>query len=129
MMLKGSYIVPFFVIGVYLFTLFNATFTCLSYEVNKEEIAALFCENKDNPELKCNGKCYLMKQLKSAESEKDKAPEVIDTRTSFNYFPSYFGSFSKPVWNKRSSFKTVRKESKLLEGFYSTEEYPPWLSV
>ena len=128
-MLKGSYIVPFLVIGVYLFTLFNATLTCLSYEVNNEEITTLFCENKDNPELKCNGKCYLMKQLKSAESDEENVPEVIDTRTSFNYFPSYFESLSQPVWDKLSSLKIVRKESELLEGFYGTEEYPPWLSV
>lgn len=35
-----------------------------NYTLNKTEIAASFCVNKDNPELKCNGKCHLKKSLK-----------------------------------------------------------------
>ncbi len=33
------------------------------YELNKEYIAQNLCVNKDKPELQCNGKCYLKKQL------------------------------------------------------------------
>lgn len=39
------------------------TCTWIWYEVNTEEITNLFCENTDFPELNCNGKCHLKKQL------------------------------------------------------------------
>lgn len=40
-----------------------------TYEINKENITKLFCENKSKPELSCNGQCHLKKQLKKAEKE------------------------------------------------------------
>ncbi len=37
------------------------------YEYNKQYIAANLCENRDKPQMKCCGKCYLNKQLKKAD--------------------------------------------------------------
>ena len=37
------------------------------YSVNKTYVAEELCQNKARPELKCNGKCYLAKQLRKAE--------------------------------------------------------------
>lgn len=43
----------------------------LDYIVNYDYIAKVLCENKAKPELKCNGKCQLMKELaKASEAEK-----------------------------------------------------------
>lgn len=39
------------------------------YELNKAEITARYCENKNRPELHCNGQCYLAKQLQKADLE------------------------------------------------------------
>ncbi len=41
----------------------------LHYELNKAEITARYCENKNRPELHCNGQCYLAKQLQKADLE------------------------------------------------------------
>lgn len=38
--------------------------------INQDFIAAELCENKDAPELECNGKCYLKKELKKDEERK-----------------------------------------------------------
>lgn len=40
--------------------------------MNQAELTAKYCVNKAKPMLKCNGKCYLAKQLKIQE-EQDKA--------------------------------------------------------
>ena len=40
--------------------------------MNQAELTAKYCINKAKPMLKCNGKCYLAKQLKKQE-EQDKA--------------------------------------------------------
>jgi hypothetical protein len=37
------------------------------YNVNKQAITEKLCVNKAKPELHCDGKCYLGKQLKKAE--------------------------------------------------------------
>ncbi|WP_317174601.1 hypothetical protein [Flavobacterium sp. J49] len=45
------------------------------YIVNYDYIAKVLCENKNKPEMKCNGKCQLMKELaKASEQEKPIAP-------------------------------------------------------
>lgn len=61
-----------------MFTLLTANFTQLfvyaGFELNQKYIAATLCENKDKPQLHCEGKCYLSKKLKQAE-EKEKRGE------------------------------------------------------
>lgn len=41
------------------------------YQLNKEYVANNLCENRNKPQLKCNGKCYLKKQLKKADVNSD----------------------------------------------------------
>lgn len=42
------------------------------YQANKEYIARVLCENRDKPQLHCDGKCYLAKRLKAAQDRQDK---------------------------------------------------------
>ena len=43
----------------------------VDYVINYDYIVKVLCENKAKPELKCNGKCNLMKELaKASEDEK-----------------------------------------------------------
>lgn len=46
------------------------------YAVNQSYVAEELCENQDQPEMQCNGKCYLMKQLSKAESGKEDSEEA-----------------------------------------------------
>lgn len=46
-------------------------YTC--YELNKAYIAKNLCENRNKPQMKCNGKCHLAKELKS-EEKREQAP-------------------------------------------------------
>lgn len=47
---------------------FVRTFWALDYQWRRA-VYMKKCENKDRPELKCDGKCYLNKQMSSAKSE------------------------------------------------------------
>lgn len=50
-----------------------------NYAVHYQRYAQELCENRDQPELKCNGKCQLMKELKAvspSESNEPEAPKV-----------------------------------------------------
>lgn len=44
------------------------------FYLDRKEITALYCVNKDKPELQCDGKCELGKRLSEAKNqEKDQA--------------------------------------------------------
>lgn len=51
----------------------------LDYIVNYDYIANVLCVNKAKPQLKCNGKCHLMKELaKQSENEKPLSTDKKD---------------------------------------------------
>lgn len=53
------------------FLLAKPVMPVLEYVVNYDYIATELCENKARPEMHCNGKCHLMKELaKASENEK-----------------------------------------------------------
>jgi hypothetical protein len=46
-----------------------------NYLVQYKYYVEVLCENKNKPELKCNGKCHLAKELKTVEEDPEK-PEL-----------------------------------------------------
>ncbi|MFT7421751.1 MAG: hypothetical protein ACI9DJ_002956 [Algoriphagus sp.] len=46
------------------------------YELRKDFIIQNFCINKDRPELNCEGKCYLAKQLMAAKQQDENESEA-----------------------------------------------------
>jgi len=69
---------PFFFVGQVIY-----------YQLNIDYIIETYCINTDKPELKCNGKCHLSKQLKLTANEKSK--DNSNTNTIFEaFYPLYF---------------------------------------
>lgn len=56
------------------------------YELNKNYITNVLCENKASPQLKCEGKCYLKKKIKQAEKSEQKSGQG----TSKQFFSDVF---------------------------------------
>ncbi|MCO6501215.1 MAG: hypothetical protein J5I47_12680 [Vicingus serpentipes] len=50
------------------------SFVTIDYFINQAEITELFCINKEKPQLQCNGKCHLAKQLVKVDTEKEELP-------------------------------------------------------
>lgn len=49
---------------------FSGTVIFISwFKLNQDNITEWFCINKERPELKCEGKCFMLKQVKEAEKE------------------------------------------------------------
>ena len=57
----------FFLLFLFLSKLGYSLIWQVHYELNKADIIARYCENKDRPELHCDGQCYLAKQLQKAD--------------------------------------------------------------
>ncbi len=54
--------------------LFKPLWPVVDYVSNYEYIVNVLCENRDKPELKCNGKCYLTKQLAKEAQDTENTP-------------------------------------------------------
>lgn len=52
-----------------------SVFWQVNFHFNQKEIVRMECENKNRPELHCNGKCYLAKQLQKADNLLDERRE------------------------------------------------------
>lgn len=64
-----------------LFNTFYVALTYAYYYIDKDDFIALFCENIDKPELKCDGKCHLK--------------EVVEEQTNTEQIPTKEFVFKK----------------------------------
>ena len=65
---------------VFMTQLFSASFIVLNYVVNQDYIIENFCVNKAEPELKCDGKCHLKKQIdEDTENHSENPQERTET--------------------------------------------------
>ena len=78
-----------------------------NYLFNQKQITQRFCENKNKPQLQCNGKCHLIKQMREQnKKEHETAYFLKDLRevfcnTAFNLSPvvPVIDSFNETAFN------------------------------
>ena len=81
------------IVYIWLITIILPTFsqwgTVAYYQINKEYITKVLCENRDKPQLHCDGHCFLAKKLKAQEEKLDqqtsKQVQSIPTLELFAY--------------------------------------------
>ena len=78
--------ISLFLLFMYLLAWMVPYMPFIEYELNKKYIAEVLCVNKDKPEMHCNGKCHLKKQLKKAngateQQEQPQAPPPLKLDT------------------------------------------------
>lgn len=84
-----------FVLFFLLLIVFNSTkasFTYAYFELDPVGFIENLCENTDKPELKCNGKCQLMKVANSQNSDQNTPESLIDFKELILY-PSPISEF------------------------------------
>lgn len=80
----------------------------VEYVLNQDYIAEFLCINKDKPELQCNGKCHLVKEI-----EKQQENESKSLRVSLENYPIGFVNIFKI-----HPFKTCITSTKNTHFFY-----------
>ncbi len=73
----------FVLVSVFLAQMFSASIIVLNYEVNQSYIIENFCENTDKPEMSCNGKCHLTKQIQQDSQNKEDVPVLLTEMLNF----------------------------------------------
>ncbi|MDQ2179245.1 hypothetical protein [Marinifilum sp. D714] len=67
----------------------------LHYKFNQDFFAEI-CENKDKPEMECNGKCHLKKQLKQQEENESEKKKINIEKENLNFISSCFDLIPEP---------------------------------
>ena len=102
-------------VGLFLAQVLSSSLIILNYEVNTSYIIENFCQNIDKPELECNGKCHLKKQIEADSEQKSDTPasptETLLLVLAINDIPSLDLTFSGSDQNSGNSL--------YLEGEYS----------
>lgn len=83
-------IILFLIMAVYIL---RPVYPYIHYAWKKDYIAKYLCINKDKPELQCNGKCHLKKEL-SEQRKDEKGPA----------FPFKISNESIQLWHHRVIF-------------------------
>ncbi|GAB3967096.1 hypothetical protein GCM10028806_08790 [Spirosoma terrae] len=70
------------------------------YQLNKKYIARVLCQNRDKPQLHCDGQCYLAKRLKAQQDKQDKeTTERVQNTPAIQLFCSDCFAFAcTPNW-------------------------------
>lgn len=70
------------------------------YQINREYIARVLCENKSRPMLHCNGKCQLAKKLAAEQEDANKAASNSRSKMQFSEVlfdhPGLFDFYTQP---------------------------------
>ncbi|MEJ8803302.1 hypothetical protein [Pontibacter sp. H249] len=90
-----------------------------SYFANKAYIAAVLCENKDKPQLNCEGKCYLKKQLNKTE-----APETDTSGLTLKLHISPFTAPAPASDNALAAITAVAAHAVFQESSYRYSFHP-----
>ena len=91
-------LMKFLLIIVSITLLLKPVFPVLEYFVNYDYIVKELCENKAKPELKCNGKCHLAKELASA-ADSDNANSTDKKVVAQQYELLYFQEIESITFN------------------------------
>ena len=69
----ATIILSFILTATILFNSLQVSFTYAYYYLDKSDFIERLCENKDKPEMHCDGKCHL-KKVAEKNTENDKEP-------------------------------------------------------
>ncbi|WP_179316973.1 hypothetical protein [Winogradskyella undariae] len=88
------------------------------FKLNQKVIAKQFCVNQDKPELQCNGKCYLHKELQKKE-HKD-SEKIINTKN--------FDLVLNSNYEYHIDIKKITKKKELVI-YQETQHKEPYLEI
>ncbi len=96
---------------------------------NREEIAQTRCENRDQPELNCCGKCVLNKKLQQVDRAPEKNPDKEILKKSLKEEPAIAPerssiSVPKPVYSGAVTYPAMPAAA-LLTGLPEPPFHPP----
>ncbi len=92
----------------------RVSFTYIYYNVDPIGFIEELCENKDQPQLQCNGKCHLKKVTESSQNSEEVPLQIID--------------FKDILLHQHTAAEvSFKKKSTLKKTFFSYQNYYKYL--
>lgn len=103
----------------------------IDFKINQDYIAKVLCINRDNPKLKCNGKCFLAAKLKKLEEQEKKQTPITKKENQerilyCSTIPTYFLHLSEVYLHKQ---KVTYRDEFYISSFLSDIYRPPKLNL
>ncbi len=110
---------------LYIVAMLQPIMPLIEYNLNKEYIVSVLCENRNKPELACNGKCYLNKKLQKStnKSHDHPVPQIDLSKYPISLIEEEYKSSIKEI--KIVSKKNYFQITKLPTKYHSTLFKPP----
>ncbi|WP_299385637.1 hypothetical protein [uncultured Lacinutrix sp.] len=87
------------------------------FELNIDYIIETYCVNKEKPQLQCNGKCHLAKQIATTTTTDNDGDATLNSLAE-SFFPVFYVDYNYDKDIKKSLKKDLRKNT-LQEQLYS----------
>ncbi len=116
----------FFIIAALIVQGSGRLFILINFKLHQAYIASTLCENRDKPEMKCNGNCHLKKELrKNDEREQKQQPPNIELREVLMVLPECTSfNLSAGCMQSKNQNSTAQR-NKLLTGILPAIFHPP----
>lgn len=99
-------------------------FPVAEYIINYDYIVKELCENKEKPELQCNGKCHLMKEMaKAAEEEKPSSSDKKENHKSIEIL------FYSEIKSLVSNQVKVKNQNTVIDNYSNLYSYKTSFSI
>ncbi|MBK7567566.1 MAG: hypothetical protein IPI31_07010 [Bacteroidetes bacterium] len=83
---------------IYLSGIFSPFYALAGYYMHKDYIVENLCINQSKPEMDCEGKCYLKKQIVSEVTKNAGRSTNLPDETNTNYFTPHFTTSSEGIY-------------------------------
>ena len=102
-------------------------FIYITFKVNQDYISKELCENREVPEMNCNGKCYLAKQLQKEEKKEKEEKAPVEQRVKIDVLCFYKKTVRDLLVQYKLEEKSILSNSmdELKEGYLTKVFQPP----
>jgi hypothetical protein len=122
-------IIANFLLFLYFTVLVKPILPYIEYSIFTSAIISKKCENTDKPKMQCNGKCFLVKQIKKILSEENSQPnpkpKPIKTETKIDFLVPFFKCCSKINYSTLQSLKYPLFAELFISNYCSIPPTPP----
>jgi hypothetical protein len=98
---------------LYLVAMLQPIMPLIEYNLNKEYIVSALCENRDKPELACDGKCYLETKIEQSQekSHDHSVPQIDLSKYPISLIDVVNSSNTEKekIYNKSEFYEPVKK--------------------
>lgn len=117
-------IVSLILLSAFLIQIFSMVIIYADYYIHKDYITKVLCENKDKPQMHCEGKCHLKKELDKEKKKEQSPANPLKEKNEIQLFSQNNAGifiFTPSVTNQLTAYYSFHLSEKHLQSIF----HPP----